>query len=145
MTAQVVNFDRHKKLKSLEYNGNCPSVGEKWDRDVDKLSTTEIAKLVRQDVSKVFNTKDGWKISITSEYFAGGSSINLRVKKSPKVLMEYNEDLGYKTLNEEGRRIQKELEKLVNAYNFDGSDTQTDYFHTNYYSNVSISSDSFAK
>jgi hypothetical protein len=138
MTAQVVNFDRRKQLKSLEYNGNSPSVGEKWNRDVSKLRTTDIAKLIRKDVAEVFKKADGWKISITSEYFAGGSSINLTVKKSPIVLREYNEELGYETLNEEGKKVQKELEQLVDAYNFDGSDTQTDYFYKNYYSHVRI-------
>lgn len=138
MVADVINFEQQKKLKSLEYNGNCPMVGEKWSSATNKLSTTEIAKLVRQDVSKVFNKKDGWKISITSEYFAGGSAINLRVKESPILLEKYDEDLGYKVLNQEGKRIYKELKKLVDAYNFDGSDTQSDYFHRNYYSHVSI-------
>lgn len=138
MVADVINFEQKKKLKSLEYNGNCPMVGNKWSSATDKLSTTEIAKLVRQDVAKVFNKKDGWKISITSEYFSGGSSINLTVKSSPIVLREYDEDLGYMVLNEKGKLIRKQLEELVDAYNYDGSDSQTDYFHRNYYSHVRI-------
>jgi hypothetical protein len=138
MVADVINFEQRKKIKSLEYNGNCPTVGDKWNNKINKLSTTEIAKLIRQDVAKVFNKKEGWKFSITSEYFSGGSSINLRVKESPVVLHEYNEELGYQTLNENGKYIKKQLEELIDAYNYDGSDTQTDYFYRNYYSNVSI-------
>lgn len=48
-----------------------------------KLSTTEIAKLIRQEIKIAI--KEGllpahWKYSVKSQYFAGGSSIDVSVK-----------------------------------------------------------------
>jgi hypothetical protein len=56
--------------------------GEKYEAQ-QGLSTTEIAKLIRADIKTA--VKDGtlpstWKYSVKTEYFSGGSSIDVRVK-----------------------------------------------------------------
>lgn len=58
------------------------SYGYKYEQQ-QGLSTTEIAKLIRRDIKTA--QKEGllpthWKYSVRTTYFAGGSSIEVRVK-----------------------------------------------------------------
>jgi len=41
-------------------------------------------------------------------------------------------------LSDEGRALDTQLEAMISAYNFDGSDSMTDYFHVNFYGHVNI-------
>lgn len=58
------------------------SYGYKYEEQKN-LTTTEIAKLIRKDIKR--EIKDGmlparWKYSVRTRYFAGGSSIDIRVR-----------------------------------------------------------------
>lgn len=67
------------------------TIGHKYNSN---LTTKEIAKLIRQDIKELKLTKkNGYKISVTSDSFAGGSAIDITVKETPfaKYTPEYLE------------------------------------------------------
>lgn len=43
-------------------------------------------------------------------------------------------------LSEKGKEVSKDIREIVSAYNFDDSDSMSDYFHVNFYSHLSIGS-----
>ena len=71
--------------------------GKDYQKNKD-LSTTEIAKIVRDELKKKYPTKDGYKFSVRSKYFSGGSSIDVDIKAVP-----------FKVMNPERLRAEKEF------------------------------------
>ena len=113
------------------------------------LTVKEIAKLIRKDVKE--NIQSGLlpkiKVSVTTESFAGGSVINLRVKKAP--FNPFNEDYvkshienpygtrhGIERFTQEAKDVLHKLEDIVNQYNYDNSDLMTDYFERGFYESI---------
>jgi len=131
----VINLDKVRKLRSLKYNGNCPTVCEAYKKD---LEFKDIVKLVRQKINETYPKKAGWKISVTQEHFRGGRAIDVKVNAAPFELREQSPDHDYPILNKQAKELKKSLQTIVDLYNFDGSDTQTDYFYNNYYTTVSL-------
>ena len=41
-------------------------------------------------------------------------------------------------LNEKGKQLAKDMKEAVNQYNFDDSDSMTDYFHVNFYYDIAF-------
>ena len=81
--------------------------------------TKEVAKICRTKLRKLFPMV---KFSVTSSRFSGGSEINCSVKESP-----FEKDSIYLKV------IMLYATKLINAYNYNNSDTMTDYFDVNFY------------
>jgi hypothetical protein len=122
------------------------SYGAKYDRD---LSTTQIAARYRADIKAAIKTgalPKGLKLSVRSEYFAGGSAIRASVTACPafrvmnpeRVIADIEQPHVYKDRQHlihttEAIALLKTLESMLNAYNFDGSDSSVDYFHVNFY------------
>jgi len=117
--------------------------GDKYNRT---LSTKEIAKLIRQEIKTI--APQGFKISTRSEYFSGGSSIDIRIKAIPEGFILFNpaydpnrprwgngENEYY---SPEAKKLLDQLEAIMAAYNYDGSETQVDYFDVNFYGSVAF-------
>lgn len=149
----------------------------------EKISnTTEVAKRIRIELKERFPK---CKFSVTSQYYAGGSSIhldimesNIKIKKNPEELIETNlhhyiED-GRHTLNslkelqncthhslsqysfkevdeynpnfwnngvfltKDGFEFLKEINKIANFYNWDNSESISDYYDVNYYLDIGL-------
>lgn len=126
--------------------------GAKYDKD---LNTTEIAKRFRGDVGaakKAGELPPELKLGVRTQYFSGGSSIDVTVKVVPAGFRVSNPARGpaAPAFDDQGRVIPplapdaeallKKLTELLGAYNFDGSEPQTDYFHVRFYSRVEFSS-----
>ncbi len=136
------------------------SYGPKYN---SRLSTTEIAALIRQDIklarklaakagpddgegavkipSPIGDAPAGVKFSVRSEYFSGGSAVNMTVKGvSAEWAWTVEEDRGHprKVLTATMKALEAELKSLANAYNFDGSDIMTDFFHVNFYLSLDV-------
>ena len=107
-------------------------VGEKFDKNnPERFNLTWIISQLRKDLKK-FN-KDGFKFLVSKGY--SGKSISIKIKQFPKSILKideipsrgntpnqfFDDDLIFK------------LEKIGNAYNYDNSDSMTDYFDRNYY------------
>ncbi|MFD9690174.1 hypothetical protein ACFWXO_30950 [Kitasatospora sp. NPDC059088] len=133
--------------------------GEKYN---SRLSTTEIAALIRNDVkmqqklavrsaedgpgtvkvpNAIGDAPAGVKFSIRREYFSGGSAIRMTIKNAaPEWAWTTGIVHGFERQvpTEQLKALADELKALGNAYNFDGSDITTDYFHVNYYLTLDI-------
>jgi hypothetical protein len=107
------------------------------------------------------------KYSVRIERYSGGQSLNVSIKEYQGPIhdrrhMELDHELrkGAKTIGKDRYRdlyaeraaittrftqevvdLIKALEGMVDQWNYDGSETQVDYFNVNYYSHVSVDSD----
>ena len=108
--------------------------GNKYEQ-VKNLDIKEIAKLVRQDLKKF---KD-CKFSVSIERFSMGRALNVTLicssdlKKFTTFKSEYCD---LRVVFEPS--FKNELENIINQYNFDKSDSQTDYSHVNFYTSLEI-------
>lgn len=142
-------------------------------------STTEISKAIRQDIKQA--VKEGLlpgspvQFSVRTEYFSGGSSIDITVRNWDSAWQECDgtvpgtrkewpdggstatacpnlwcaarndpERAAHATphlvLTEHGQAAKMTLDRIINAYNHDGSDVMTDYFDVRFYGHVTFES-----
>ena len=108
-----------------------------------RLSTTDIAKLIRKDIKKKYPKL---KTSVKTEYFAGGSSIDVRIKDfgfNP-INPTYNPDewIGGDYRNPmytpRALKIMEEIKKIGNKYRYEDIDSMTDYHATSFFWNVNV-------
>lgn len=146
-----------------DYRGYRPPVrvyGEKY-ADVQNLSLTEIAKLIRAEIKlarKVakMTAKPGAvktvdpigdaptqiKYSVRTEYFAGGGAINITIKNVPENWGWTREpdphypDEKVKTPAPALRALAQALNDIQDSYNYNGSDSRVDYFDVRFYGHV---------
>lgn len=104
------------------------------------LSTKETASEVRKHLKDILPEV---KFSITSDY----NHISITIKQSPynHSVCEYSpnrEPREYREFEAEHNReliaIKDYCSKLLDSYNYDDSDSQSDYFNTHFYDSVSI-------
>jgi len=107
------------------------SYGQKYDAN---LSIKEIAQILRKELKSL----KGFKFSVRSNT----TRIDVRLKDAPTDfqffetvetawLTDYATTDAYQSLT-------KKVKDLGHAYNFDGSDVMTDYYHVNYFFNFDI-------
>lgn len=122
-------------------------------KKVENMRTSDIAKLIKQDFKKEF---PGCKISVKSQVYSGGAAIHayitylsgqvfsdafLAYSTDPIVAINYqlfyeycqNHNLQNKRFTEEAQKIADRLEKIGNSYNYDNSDTQSDYWENHFF------------
>lgn len=119
------------------------------------LSTTEIAGLIRADI-KAAQARGAlpkaMKVSVTRDYFSGGSSIDVNIKSFPGTIHTpgyvaqsklhfVHPCLAAPRYEANVKAALETLEQIVNAYNFDGSDSMSDYFHVRFYKHIGVSSE----
>lgn len=122
--------------------------GEKHNRE---LTGAQISAAIRRDIKQAVATGElaAAKYSVTLKTFSGGQSITVRISEVPFDLFEkrfLRHELDTKgrvfyegeRYSEKLRALLKQVKKLADAYNFNDSDLQTDYFHVNYYLNVAV-------
>lgn len=130
--------------------------GPKFER---ALTTTQIAARFRADVKAAMARGELPRVTlhVRTKYFSGGSSIDVDVVAVPA---------GFPVLNaartrweaahphdflgnhpdpelrwrhaERTRTLLEQLGAMLNAYNYDGSDIQSDYFNVRFYGHVNI-------
>ncbi len=118
--------------------------GTKYDRS---LSIVEIGKLVRKEIKAQY---PDIKASVTTDHFTGGKSLDIVIKSVPFGIMNpmrvevlrqnrvRGEEGAYPLRTDKAEQLLKALDDLVNQWNFDGSDMQSDYFNVNFYQHVSF-------
>lgn len=132
------------------------------------LTNAQVAAKIRADIKTAIKEgllPAGWKYSVRTRSFAGGGSIDVRVKDCPdawtdcpgykgnamcanywcRARCEIARDEArlphtteHKVLSEIGEAARITLERIHGAYNHDGSDIMTDYFDVNYYGGVNF-------
>lgn len=112
------------------------TIGAKYEETKD-LDIKEIAKLVRADIKKEF---PDIKTSVTIERYSMGQSLNVRVTESDTQLKNYSYDHTFKTnpqgMTERGKEVKQGITNIVEAYNFDDSDSMSDYYHVRFHSSI---------
>lgn len=119
-----------------------PEFGEKLKTDgVNQHDAADIAKRIRQDIKAML--PPGFKPSmftVRSSKYSMGQSIKIGVKEVPEGFRlfesEATEDqYGDKRypMTRDAVALLKALKAIGNAYRYDNSDSQTDYFDTNFY------------
>lgn len=179
--AKAVQIENARKQYEAEQGSNYDS----------NLSTTDIARNLRNYIKQ---NHPGYKFSVTSQYFSGGSSISVKLKETPveitnfelmkayveqngdsnnnriwdsetrkytyyselsedkkkefieqevrnahmKNISEYSDDRSLAWMNEDVRKVYQDVIQHLESYNYDHSDSQSDYFSVNFYSNYGI-------
>jgi len=107
------------------------------------LTVKDTAKIIRTNLKKQFPEV---KFSVTSDR----NSLDITIKSSPYCndKLEYNSELeciDYREFEKEHNKeliaIKKYCSNLLSSYNYDDSDSQSDYFNTHFYNNVKIDYD----
>jgi hypothetical protein len=96
------------------------TIGAKYQQ-VKDMDIADIAKLIRQDIKEQYPAAS--KSSVRIERYSMGQSLYVVIK-------------GINATHAE--RVKKGIKQIVEAYNFDDSDSMTDYFHVNFYSDVRL-------
>jgi hypothetical protein len=134
--------------------------GSKYEQ-AKNMGLAEIAKLMRQDIKlarkigqkaaepgavavpdPIADMPAQIKVSITSRYYSGGGSIDIRVKNIPEawgfvqVPDMYRPDVMRTVPSPAFGALLVELRVIHFAYNYDNSDIMTDYFDNNYLGSV---------
>lgn len=122
--------------------------GSKYDETLD---VAEIAKRVRADLKALIKTGTipKGKYSVTIQRFCGGCSLRVRLDQliSPHLMLN-PERVKFEQENPHafpgnlpqfspsGKALLETVQAVVNAYNFDGSHTESDYWNVNFYDSV---------
>ena len=100
-------------------------------RSIDDFSDDEIERLYNKGYNKNwYNSKEEFKESIKRDLEKGHISVN-----------QYGIDEDYR-LTPYGKQVFKDIMKVSNAYNYDESASQVDYFNTGHYINLGVGKDS---
>lgn len=89
--------------------------------------------------------------SVTCESYSGGRSVRVVARDLPGAWVEPDSEEsgehyrftspGQKVLSKQAVAVQRLLKRMVDAYNYDGSDAMTDYYDVNYYGFAEIESE----
>lgn len=118
-------------------------------RKTKDLNLKEIAKLIRIDLNKYslkckklgFNIK----LSVKTEYYSMGQSLHITLQEANFKLKnkDFNGDLNISEANpihtKKYSKLRDVIDKIIDSYNYDGSDSQIDYFDVRFYHHVGIS------
>ncbi|GGU45760.1 hypothetical protein [Lentzea flava] len=133
--------------------------GSKYD-EAKGLSLPEIAKLIRADlklarkigqkitdpaalavIDPMADAPAEIKISVRSQYYSGGGAIDVTIKNIPQEWgwTVQKDDWGndQRIATPAMTALYREVETIHQAYNYDNSDVQSDYFERNYAGHVS--------
>lgn len=124
------------------------------------LSTVEIAKRMRADIKEAINAgrlPKGLKVSVRSDSFSGGCSIDIRVTALPEDFrivaplylqwaidnpQEYRYGRApfphHETVTPECADLLAKLKAIHGSYNRDNSDAMSDYFDVRYYGDAGL-------
>lgn len=116
-------------------------MGEKFDKNnPERFNRTWICQQIRKDLKEAF--KKDWKFSVRKD---SSNGIDVTIRKAPKneLVEEFQDEHAYHYgLNAKAYLANNEtfnkIARIVNAYNYDNSDSHVDYFDRNYYIHLEI-------
>lgn len=130
--------DFYIKEPERNYSGRATE-GNKY-QDTKDLDVKDIAKLIRADLKAV-----NIKASVRIERYSMGKSINVDIitpeeftVKNPA--FDHNIHPAHMRLTDEAKTLRDKVTAIVEAYNYDDSDSQIDYFDVNFYSHIGFKS-----
>jgi len=96
------------------------------------LFTKDIAKLIREDLKQFKGCKFGVKSGINNLDISI-NSVPFEVKRAATTLELLNNEYATEVYTEEYWELVKQVKAIAEAYNYDDSDSMTDYFNTRFY------------
>lgn len=102
-------------------------------RDVTEINKDARAELNR--AQKAGYLPKDLKFSVRGEKFSGGQAMRVSVKGVDKET-QVSED-GHRRYSDLGGELHQRIDTIINAWNHEDNDAQTDYFNTSYYSSIS--------
>jgi hypothetical protein len=128
-------MSRYDRVYGAKYNDLLSSDGG-W------VDVKDIAKAIRADIKAAVKSGDipAVKYSVRIDRFSGGQSINVTISGIPNARIEREHPYGGTVVanSDEANLVQHKVQAMVDAYNHDGSDSQTDYWDVRFYGFVSI-------
>jgi hypothetical protein len=123
--------------------------GPKYDASEGYLSAAEIAKRVRTEIKaqvKAGNLPAEATYSVTCENYSMGRSVNVEIRDLPDAwkvasFATFGVLPGDAVLTAKAEQVEKQVEAIRSAWNYDGSDIRTDYFDVNYYGSTKVESE----
>jgi len=110
----------------------APVYGGKYQPSLD---VAEIARRLRKDLKEA-TLPTALKCAVRIRRFAGGQSLNVAITAAPSFIVWTTLPNGERVYTALARRWRDQIEVMRQAYNFDKSDSQSDYYNTNYYGNT---------
>ena len=128
--------------------------GSKYDKN---MTINDITKAIKNDIKEAIKNNElpEIQVSVRSNKYSMGCSINMTVTecgysvKNPEWFRLIDENkLDHETrvamapcgwMTRESYNVLRKLEEIANAYNYDSSDLQTDYFDSRFCLNVTHS------
>ena len=129
--------------------------GKKYNPE---LKVKDIAKLVKKEIKEKYKNikvsartrnyssidinvelpKEQYKAVDEDDLTKGAIyyDVEMRARREGKTIPEFLKDRNI--LNKEAKAIEKDIDAMLLAYNYDGSDIMTDYFDKNFYGFVNI-------
>jgi len=106
-------------------------IGERFDKNnPNRFDRVWICSQIRADLKEEFGKI--WKFGVRKEP-GSSNSIEITIKKAPEDAIDRNGiHNGFQMMAIKGPYMSK-INQIVNAYNYDDSDGQIDYFDRNYY------------
>ena len=132
-------WDRVQFVEGSIVSNRFKYVGSNYTGLSTKETAAEVRKLLKGQFPEV-------KFSITSDH----NHISITIKQSPYIYstLKYSSELQpyeYRNHEEQNNKeltaIKLYCKELLSSYNYDDSDSQSDYFNTHFYDSVSIDSD----
>ena len=132
-------------ITSINQDLKYHTVGSKYQRNLD---IKDISKDIRSHLNKNFK---GFKFSVRISRYSMGQSLDVSIKGFPKgfvLFSEYNLNCMKNGIepdfymsrkgkySDEATMLRDYIEKVISSYNYNDSDSMTDYFNVNFYSNV---------
>lgn len=132
------------------YTDTSIAYGTKYDKNI---GVADIAKLVRADIKagiKAGTLPAGLKCSVKISRYSMGQSLTVSVKAvsgidivnpafiAAKVAAPDAWPIDINQTSDEARALLEDLRAIVSAYNYDGSDSMTDYYNVNFSGSVDI-------
>ena len=120
--------------------------GSNYQKTKD-MGLKQIAELIREDLKKYAEKcrKVGFliKFSVRTEYYSMGQSLHITLQEANfKVYnpeFDPNEHENRKPINtEKFYKLKSVVDKIVNSYNYDNSDSMVDYFDVKFYHSFHI-------
>jgi hypothetical protein len=110
---------------------------------MDYMSTKDITKEIRENLKKEF---PGSKFSVSFDGYSGGSHIYVALLQSDinplkegnyyQINQYYIKDS--EKLTDEGKVFFQKVDDIITKRHYDHSDSQIDYFNTNFYYTMSV-------
>jgi len=124
----------------------APVFGIRYAETKD-MDISQIAKLVRKDLRGEFGTpkNTGWKFSVRIERYSGGQSLDVTITACPveflnptriEAARRGDNCCQFDRHTDAGKLALGRAKAIVGQYNYDRSDSMTDYFDRRFYGSV---------